>query len=237
MSKLIVPELRVATLDEVMQYGGQGCLDRGLSMPILGAAGITIDASTPALKTASSGTSIVSNSFSPPAGSTLVVPTGLGAGATRTISAMTDSLGSHLTWAKSASITNNQKEAGIWLAQCPSAQTAMTITATVSGSGANILTIGVIVLTSAGGEGVTNTASAGSGTPSVTLAGTTSGSLILAQFTVDTTTAPTIPSGQTNIHNGSTYVIRSVVEAHGHRGRPRCLRAEVSRSTTPRRLQ
>lgn len=107
---------------------------------------LAIDASTPAAKHGSQTVpALVSNSFSPPAGSQIWVFWGAnddpnsGQPAAPTI---TDSLGTHLTWnqtdwsraADTSNIGNGQ--AAIWWANCPSAQTNMTVTVT-NGSQAN----------------------------------------------------------------------------------------------------
>ncbi len=101
---------------------------------------LAIDASTPNLKLVPiTGTSVASNVFSPPANSVIVlmVVTINPSGAVASVSSVTDSLGSHLTWALIPGARSNTNSSGnlggtceIWYASCPNAQTNMTVTPT-----------------------------------------------------------------------------------------------------------
>lgn len=107
---------------------------------------LAVDASTPAVAAWTHGlTSMASNTFSPPANSVVVVVVavdGPGGGVSQSVSSMTDSLGSHLTWSNvwggvtarsntvSLAVLENAVE--FWWAACPSAQTNMTVTPTLA---------------------------------------------------------------------------------------------------------
>lgn len=158
---------------------------------------------------AAGGTVITSASFSPPASALLVIVTCSTAG-TQNVVSMSDSLGAHLTYTKLAQKAGNSADVDIWVADTPAvAPGNMTVSATMSGTeGTNAGSIVVLVLTgakaAASQTGATATATA-SGNPSLSLTTTAASSLVLggvAQFT--NSTAPTIPSGQTDVFNGHT---------------------------------
>ena len=147
----------------------------GLAGPPLAA-----DASTPAVTTTTSGSSLASNAFSPPANSKLLLIFGAG-GSSITVTGVTDSVGT-LTWARLNNANGNSLAAEIWWADCPDAQTAMTVTPTWSGTIGNIAMVGVIVLTGAGTPGAGGSGSGGPMLPSVS-ASIGVGANLLAVFT------------------------------------------------------
>lgn len=162
---------------------------------------IAIDSSTPAAVAANT-----SNSFSPPAGSSLLIL--WASHFNRTITSISDSLGSHLTYVKLIAYSevgdDNQE---IWIADCPSAQTGMTLTVTPSAGTPDLL--GVVVLTGAAAAasqtGTTGTQGTFSGTPSISVTTTADGSWVFGALGSRGTSAPTIPAGQTDVFNGQTF--------------------------------
>lgn len=195
---------------------------------------LAIDASTPAVKAmpalAAAGT-VTSNTFSPPGGSdcwiiVCLAADGPATGA-QTISAVTDSLASHLSWGVLTSAgavaarSNNHSVAGseiggtseVWIAACPSAQTLMTVTATVSaatggGSSPDGLILPIVITGGAAvqnGQVAVHALQTTPAAPTLALAGTTAGSLILAVILNYTNaTGPTVPGGQSTTINGSS---------------------------------
>jgi hypothetical protein len=169
---------------------------------------IAVDTSTPALKT-NSATTAVSNSFSPPANSLLVIvymsPN------TTTISSITDSLGGHLTYTlRKGNHGTGDCNTEIWVADCPSSQTGMTVTATL---GVSVYgTIGIVVLTgaiaAASQTGATNNASSFGAAPTSSVTTTANGSLVIGTFgtRLGTTPAAGIPGGQTDTFGSSTLL-------------------------------
>lgn len=162
---------------------------------------IAQDGSTPALAPPNAaGTTVTSNAFSPPAGSLLVVtyPSNYG----YTITGISDSLATHLTYRKLVGAVLDE-DCEIWVADCPSAQTNMTVTATVSSSlPANESTLGVVVVTgtkpAAQQTGATASNSQYSGAPSCGVTTTADGSLVIGVVNFpNSTAAPSVPSGQT----------------------------------------
>jgi hypothetical protein len=158
------------------------------------------DASSPALNVSgflgATPESLASNSFSPPAGSVIVV-TGYadgGGGTTNQIASasITDSLGSHLTWTQGVQIldtANRGAGAGgitVWWAFTSSAPGSMTATVTYTATGGqNIqgMDVAVDVYTGAlttGPIGATVTSATPTGTPlTVSITPTASGSALL----------------------------------------------------------
>lgn len=181
---------------------------------------LAFDSSTPALFTndtaVSSGTS---NSFSPPAGSLLVCTTGCPFSSGITVSSITDSLGSHLNWTKLIQAQHNA-DAEIWAADCPSAQTGMTVTVNYSTATARPA-VGVLVMTGAGNVAAqvanNNVGSSTSSPPSITTPNACqAGSYcIMVASNWSSSAAPTIPAGQTDVFNGNTYYFNESVNGTG----------------------
>lgn len=173
---------------------------------------LAIDSSTPALAENASGTTCTSNAFSPPAGSLLVVVLANCYG--NTITSITDSLATHLTYRK---LVNGplDSNAEIWVADCPSAQTGMTVTATTSATQpANVTGFGVIVMTGAAAAasqtGATNNGSGYSGAPSAAVTTTAAGSQVIGVAAMaSVATAPTPATGQTNTFGSQSLVLTS----------------------------
>lgn len=97
---------------------------------------IALDASTPAFKaTGTAATTAVSNSFSPPAGSVIVVGIA-NMSDDVALSSVSDSLGSHLTWAKIANYLDVTDGGAweFWWAFVASAPGSMTVTGTWAGA-------------------------------------------------------------------------------------------------------
>lgn len=162
---------------------------------------IAVDASTPAAVAANT-----TNSFSPPAGSLIVVV--WASHLDRTITSISDSLGSHLTYSKLAAFNENSDDnQEIWVADCASAQTNMTITVTPSAGTPDLL--GPIVLTGAAAAasqtGQTGTQGTFSGTVSITLSGTANGSLPIMVVGSRGSSNPTVGTSQTTSFNGHAY--------------------------------
>jgi hypothetical protein len=164
-------------------------------------SGIVVSTSTPAMAAApGSGTTATSNTFSPPAGSVIVLAWSCYHACA--ISTVTDSLGTHLNWTKKiAESYGGDTDAEIWIADCPSAQTNMTVTVTlataVSGDGGLV----PIVLTGAKAVASQTGASLGtgaySGLPSGALTTTAAASLVIAAVSSRGTGTVTPASGQT----------------------------------------
>lgn len=169
-------------------------------------AGIAIDASTPAPGKATGVSSITSSAFSPPAGSLLVIVLGNSRNSLQ-FGSITDSLGTHLTYSRLVHDANSSA-AEVWVADVPATHAGMTVTANVSGGTANV-EMGVIVLTGAKATASQTgaIATSHSSPPSATLTLTGTGSRCIASTANNsTTTAPTIPAGQTDVFNGNTFV-------------------------------
>jgi hypothetical protein len=137
---------------------------------------VAVDSSTPVIRDCT-GSSVISNTFSPPANSLLMayLVSPFSAAVTAT-----DSLGSHLNWTqKSSEIFGGECQAEVWIADCPSAQTNMTVSFT-GFSGTNC-DVGVIVLTGAstvaGQTGDTDVTGSFGSTGSLTLTTTADNSL------------------------------------------------------------
>ena len=187
---------------------------------------IAIDTSTPVVTAVTnSGTTTTSAAFSPPANSVIFVFFALN-GATgvtaQSVTAMTDSLGSHLGWAlftgsrdniRSGSTLDGDTE--VWWASCPSAQTNMTVTATyaVINSNATVNPAGlmeVVVFTGAattqnGNASIRNSTS--TGTPSQTLVTSANNSWVFGVIQNWTSgTGPTPDANQTNAINGTSTI-------------------------------
>ena len=195
---------------------------------------ILIDASTPTVKTITgSSTSTASNSFSPPANSVIfcLVAVGNLTGNTQTVTSVTDSLGSHLTWtlmngptdgtgANQNARSNAQIGGGVtgataevWWASCPSSQTSMTVTPTWANSslsGGGLL--GIIVFTGAatsqvGAVGLANN-TANTGTVTHAVATTANNSWVMGiQFQWNSGTGPTAGTAQSTSFNSNSFVI------------------------------
>lgn len=194
---------------------------------------LAIDASTPLSKAiVGSATSQVSNTFSPPAGSVVVlmVSVGAAAGSSQSVASVTDSLAGHLTWGLINGPTDgtggniNAREnvsigggvtgatAEMWYASCPSAQTNMTVTPTfaqaaLSGGGQ----VAVAVLTGAdttqsGAVGVaTNSTNNGTFTHAITT--TRNGSLCVACGINWNQAFNAVPgTNQTLAYNGNNFI-------------------------------
>lgn len=168
-----------------------------------GGSGLTFDSSSPAINVSgflgSTPESVTSNTFSPPAGSVIIVSSftcdsfnnDWPASGFPTI---TDSLGAHLTWNNFANVFSNSAGTGVcrvalWWAYCPSAQTGMSVTVTdsvTSGQYIEDLDVAVTVWTGANTTGpigalVTNAAGASSTSVSQAITPTALGSaLVLA---------------------------------------------------------
>lgn len=185
---------------------------------------LAIDASTPALKKVPvTGTSVASNTFSPPANSVivLVVVTIGPSTAASSVSSVTDSLGSHLTWALitgARSNTNNTGNLGgtceVWYASCPSAQTNMTVTPTYTnpaGAGDNEGFVLPIVFTGADttqNGAVATDPQTGSALPSKAVTTTRAGSRVLGcVLNYTNSTGPTPGTAQTNTINGNSGTV------------------------------
>ena len=175
---------------------------------------LAIDASTPAFASQATGAaSITSASFSPPSNSLLVIGVGHSGSGFISATAMTDSLGSHLTYTDAVGVVEggNHAYSDFWIAPVGSAPGAMTVTASWTGSAAFGDAMGILVLTGAAVSQVgaaQNTATAASGTPaapSVAVTTTANGSWVFGFVTNSTSaTAPTIPGGQTDTFNAQT---------------------------------
>lgn len=187
--------------------------------------GLAIDASTPAPKNVPiSGTSVASNSFSPPAGSVIVLmcvvigPSGSAA----SVTSVTDSLGSHLMWGLipgARSNTNNVGNLGgtceVWSASCPSAQSNMTVTPTYTpdpaGAGGNEGFILPIVFTGAAptqNGAVATDPQTGAALPSKAVTTTRMGSWVIGcVLNYTNATGPTPGTAQTNTINGNSVIV------------------------------
>jgi len=199
---------------------------------------LTIDSSTPAASQSANGvsvTSLASNTFSPPAGSVIVVFWGNGNTGTNPTS-ITDSLGSHLSWSSDTTAgSTSTASAGMYWASCPSAQSNMTVT--VNFASTQALYILPVVFT---GEvstslGATTTASPASGsTLTATVTPQAAGSYVFGVFCNGFSTAS--PSRAVRRSRSTARARfcprRPTVRASGFSIRRRRLRARQSRSTT-----
>lgn len=188
---------------------------------------IAIDASTPAPHqsgTSTSGLSAYSsNSFSPPAGSLIVAvlvdTTHVG---TTAFTSVTSSAGSLSFSRLDSNTVSSRTQVDVWLADCPSSLSGITLTATASG---NIISDGrngaffVLVLTGAAAKAgqtghVAKSTGTWVGTTGVTLSAAASSSWIFAGFADwESADTPTFPAGQTDVFNSITQLI--VVSATG----------------------
>lgn len=206
---------RVATWEETLEYGAK--LPRGLRPRIAGGAvrTLAVDASTVTWKaagtTSSAVTTCVSSAFSPPAGSGIAVVVTQTALATSTVTAMTDSLGSHLSWSKLKGQAGNGVDAEVWWANCPAAQAGMTVTSTISAAvDGRVYWVMPIVFTGAAPtqSGATNGATSASGTPSVAVTTTRVGSrvlMVVGNFT--NATGPTVGAAQTTTFGAVSGIV------------------------------
>ena len=185
---------------------------------------LAIDASTPNLKLVPiTGTSVASNVFSPPANSVIVlmvVTIGPSSSAS-SVSAVTDSLGTHLTWALIPGARSNTNSSGnlggtceIWYASCPNAQTNMTVTPTYTnpaGAGNGEGFVLPIVFTGAAttqNGAVATDPQTVAALPSKSVTTTRAGSRIIAcALNYTNSTGPTPGTGQTNTINGFTITM------------------------------
>lgn len=192
---------------------------------------LAIDASTPALKLVPiSGTSVASNTFSPPASSVIVlmVVTIGPSNVASSVSSVTDSLGSHLTWALISGArcnTNNVGNLGgtceVWYASCPSAQTNMTVTPTYTnpagGGGANEGFILPIVFTGADttqNGAVATDPQTSAALPSKAVTTTRAGSRVIGcVLNYTNATGPTAGTAQTNTINGNSIIATNATDA------------------------
>lgn len=208
---------RVATWEETLEYGAR--LPRGLRPRIAGGALQTLapDASTPALKqagtVATAVAAAVSTAFSPPAGSGIAVLVGNGVNNTASVSSITDSLGSHLSYSllKRSALASGAAE--IWWANCPAAQTGMTVTTTLTAAiDGRDYAIGIIVFTGAAltQNGATQATGNTAGTPTGSLTTLRKGSRVISFLTnFSNATAPTVGASQTTTF-GSTALFLPV---------------------------
>lgn len=191
---------------------------------------VAVNAATPAYTAiGASVSSQTTGTFSPPANSWvfLLVSVGdnTGTGNTQSVTSVTDSLGSHLSWALCSGpsggtgATINAQEnatlgvvgtgatAEVWAAACPSAQTNMTVTPSfawpsLSGGGLvlPIVVTGVNLLKSVGAVAVKTAAS---GAAAVTLTTVGAGSLVFGcAIQWNSATGPTAASNNTLTING-----------------------------------
>lgn len=169
---------------------------------------LVIDPSSPGTLATTAATSVTSPTFSPPAGSLIVIvyANAGSVGTGITITSITDN-GPGLTYKKLVGRSGSQMDAEIWCADCPAHQINMTVTAHIT-STQDAMFIGVIVLTGAAAANSQNGATATnlSAPASVALTTTQPGSWVFGVISDNSTnTAPTIPSGQTDVFNGFTY--------------------------------
>lgn len=117
---------------------------------------IALDASSPALKSATSGTSLTSDAFTPPAGSLVVVLASFANGQTTSRScASSDSA----TWTQEVRGAGSFGETTIWSHYYPTSPGSITVTASWAGS-PSLRTLDVIVLTGVDPTAVGNVAQA-----------------------------------------------------------------------------
>lgn len=153
---------------------------------------LAIDASTPAEFSTATTLSITSASFTPPAGSLLVVLYGANGGSSQDVSiASISNTGTGFTWARRARKNKNAASNGgagepggaeIWTAVATVSQSmTVTVTGVDTGSGRDKWAK-IVVLTGADTNTLTNVgaASNGSGLPSVALTGCVAGSYVFA---------------------------------------------------------
>lgn len=192
---------------------------------------LAIDASTPALKLVPiSGTSVASNTFSPPASSVIVlmVVTIGPSNVVSSVSSVTDSLGSHLTWGLISGArcnTNNVGNLGgtceVWYASCPSAQTNMTVTPTYTnpagGGGANEGFILPIVFTGADttqNGAVATDPQTSAALPSKAVTTTRAGSRVIGcVLNYTNATGATVGTAQTTTINGNVIQVTNSTDA------------------------
>lgn len=192
--------------------------------------GLTIDASTPAGKGVAPATSIASNSFTPPAGSVIVVLVNAGgpSNSAQSVSSMTDSLGTHLGWALITGArcnTNNVGNLGgsceVWYAKCPTAPGSMTVTANFAvntGATANPDSA-ILPLVCVGAAAIQNGAVAtdpqtSTALPSKAVTTTKPDSRVVAAvLNYTNATGPTVPGGQTTTFNGNAGTFLNTTDA------------------------
>ena len=165
---------------------------------------LAIDPSTPAQTgTTSNVSSITSASFTPPFNSGILV-VGMNDVATSDAISVSDSFG--LTWSTlvpSIFLGNQATLAAFW-ANCPTSQAMTTKVSFATISSGVIFTV---VFTGAATiqNGVTGTHTSAGVAGTITLTGTAPGSFVIGGFAIHSSTAPTIPGGQTNVFNGNTF--------------------------------
>lgn len=190
---------------------------------------LAIDASTPAPKLVPiTGTSVASNTFSPPANSVIalmVVVIGPSGSAT-SVSSVTDSLGSHLTWGLITGARSNTNSTGnlggtceVWYASCPSAQTNMTVTPTYSNpAGAGNAEGFVLPIVFTGAATTQNGAVAtdpqtAAALPSKAVTTTRAGSRVIGcALNYTNATGPTAGTAQTNTINGNSTIVTNATD-------------------------
>lgn len=196
---------------------------------------LAIDASTPDKTTVTgSGTSFVTNTFSPPAGSViflLITGTGSAVKHVQSVTSVTDSLGSHLSWTLFSGSQANFLEENtlegtteIWWATCPDGATDMTVTVTfafvndlvgATRPGGIILPV---VFTGAsttqnGQVAIHNTTP--QTTPSLSLTTSADGSWVIGiiqNYWNSNTPTGSIPAGQTITFNGHSSLAQNTTE-------------------------
>lgn len=190
---------------------------------------LAIDASTPTFKPVPiSGTSVASNVFSPPANSVIVLMVvAIGpSGAASSVSSVTDSLGSHLTWGLIPGARSNTNNAGnlggtceVWYASCPSAQTNMTVTPTYTNpAGAGNAEGFVLPIVFTGADTTQNGAVAtdpqtAAALPSKAVTTTRAGSRVIGcALNYTNATGPTPGTGQTNTINGFSIIMTNATD-------------------------
>jgi hypothetical protein len=173
---------------------------------------LAIDSSTPAPATNIVGvTSLASNAVAPPGSSLLAILVAISKCSGATVSSITDSLASHLTYTKLVAEPGTGCQSEIWLADVPgTAPGSMTITPTfTSASDVEVLPI---VFTGAQNSAAqitnANTGVAanvvGVAPTATTSKAVTAGSQVIGAFTnFNNNTAPTALSGQTATINGN----------------------------------
>jgi hypothetical protein len=168
---------------------------------------IAVDASTPAFTQGNSVSSVTTNSFTPPASSLLVIVVAITTGTTG-VTAMTDSLTTHLTYRRLIQNAYLSPDAEVWVADIPAtAPGSMTVTATVP-AGTNAMVAPLVLtgaLPAASQTGATAGNHSNNATPTVSLTTTAAGSFVVGGVANwSNSVFPTVPAGQTVVFNGIT---------------------------------
>lgn len=192
---------------------------------------LAIDTSTPAHTAIPiTSTSSTTNAFSPPANSVifLMVSVNGASNTSQKINSVTDTTATGLTWTQL--VLDNIATAAlggcttVWYAPCPSAQTAITVTAnfniSTGGSGVNGAGSMIpVVFTGAAMKQTGNTSvrnSATAGTPSQTLVTQFDNSWVFAAIQDWTNaTSPTTGGSQTNTINGDSCIVVNATSGDG----------------------